>query len=86
MRKTWKEEQRAPWEVVEMLAEGCSQFPAGCGWVPHPPLGLLPLPSSPLELSPPLLRLLSMCCLPLNLAMLPLGAPGPAMDSSGASS
>lgn len=86
MRKTRKEEQRVPWEVVEMSAEGCSQLPTvGCGWVPHPLLGLIPPLSLP-ELSPPLLRLLSMCCLPLNLALLPLRAPGPAMDSSGASS
>lgn len=36
-----------------MLAEGCSQFPtAGCGWVPHPPLGLLPLPSFPAGAKP----------------------------------
>ena len=85
MRKSRKEEQREPWEVVEMSAEGCSQFPmAGCGWVPLPAAGTAL--QSPPQLSPPLLGLLSTCCLPFNLALLPLLAPGPAMDSSGASS
>lgn len=80
MRKPGRKSRQSPWEVVEMSAEGCSA-PDGWLWLGPPHLHTGTAPLLPLELSP-LPRLLSMWCLPLNLALLPLGAPGPALDSS----